>query len=366
MQLNQLVIALLLGAMLSACRIEIKTPTSGAVSTTSGNIDCAVGQLCDIDLVDIYFDEEFIARPASGFVFEEWQDANGQLCRGEAGTCSVSTAVFAGNDFFEKLLSYQNIVAHLTPVFRSTGFHTLFIGHSFFNPIAAAMRGHAAAAGIESHSDERVFNGGPNGAPEAFWNHPDQGPRIKGILDEGDVDLFVMTFHGDYPDDTGYVNWIDYALTNNPHIRIGLALPWGARPASRTTAAYDTSWTAGHDGGWHKLLDRLRAQFPDTEIFCIPYGFSAIELRKLLDAGTLDDVSQLTGAADDAIYTDALGHGGDILKDLAELVWLRAIYGIDLTTYPDTPGYSADLNGIAQTIVDNHDPEYDAPYRSPD
>ena len=71
MRLNQLVIALLLGAMLSACRIEIKTPTSGAVSTTSGNINCAAGQLCDIDLVDIYFDEEFVARPASGFVFEE-------------------------------------------------------------------------------------------------------------------------------------------------------------------------------------------------------------------------------------------------------------------------------------------------------
>ncbi|MFP8873100.1 MAG: hypothetical protein VCB42_00900, partial [Myxococcota bacterium] len=50
-----------------------------------------------------------------------------------------------------------------------------------------------------------------------------------------------------------------------------------------------------------------------------------------------------------------------ILVDLGQLVWLNAIYDVDLTTYAYDPGYIADLKGIAQSIMDAHDAAYAGP-----
>ena len=59
-------------------------------------------------------------------------------------------------------------------------------------------------------------------------------------------------------------------------------------------------------------------------------------------------------AAGDAIYRDSFGHADDILIDLGRLVWLNAIYDVDLASYSWNHGYTADLNGIAQSIMDDH------------
>jgi hypothetical protein len=79
-----------------------------------------------------------------------------------------------------------------------------------------------------------------------------------------------------------------------------------------------------------------------------------VELRLLFEAGNLPDVSRLVGDADDAIYTDIGGHAGDIPVELGQLVWLNAIYDVDLTTYAYDPGYLTDLKGIAKEIMDAH------------
>jgi hypothetical protein len=86
-----------------------------------------------------------------------------------------------------------------------------------------------------------------------------------------------------------------------------------------------------------------------------------LELRLLFAAGNLDDVDFLVSATGDAIYRDSLGHADDILIDLGQLVWLNAIYDVDLTTYAYDPGYMADLKGIAQSIMDAHDAAYGPP-----
>jgi len=39
------------------------------------------------------------------------------------------------------------------------------------------------------------------------------------------------------------------------------------------------------------------------------------------------------------------------------LVWLNAIYGVDLSTYAYEPAYTTDLKAIAQMIMDEHDDE---------
>lgn len=239
-----------------------------------------------------------------------------------------------------------------------TGVHSLFIGHSFFRPFADGMPFHAAQAGIVGHTQNVVFSGGATGAPQALWENPTKSAEIKAILDDGDVELFGMTYHPDYPSSEGYENWIDYALARNPDTSFFLGLPWSTDPASTTAATYASTWLTGHATDWHDLIDYLRALYPRVEIFCIPYGQSAVELRLLFEAGNLPDVNFLIGASNDAIYTDTLGHAGDILVDLGRLVWLNAIYDVDLTTYSWNPGYSTELKAIGQAIMDAHNATY--------
>lgn len=241
------------------------------------------------------------------------------------------------------------------------GVKALFIGHSFFRPFADEMPFHAAQAGIVGHTQNVVFQGGANGAPEALWNNPTTRATIQGYLDAGDVELFGMTYHTDYPSTLGYENWIDYALAQNPNTRFMIALPWLPYPATMSASVYADTWHAAHTAAWHGFLDVLRGLYPGVEIFCNPYGQSGVELRLLFDAGNLPDVNFLTGAANESIFTDSLGHAGDILKDLGELVWLNVIYGIDLNTYAYDPGYITALKPIAQTIMDAHNATYASP-----
>ena len=253
------------------------------------------------------------------------------------------------------LLTSAGSSAHAQP----SGIKAVFIGHSFFRPFADEMPFHATQAGIVGHTQNVVFRGGANGAPEALWNDPVTRAEIQGYLDAGDVEIFGMTYHGDYPTLTGYISWIDYALAQNPSTRFMIAIPWSAQPGAVTAQVYASTWLAAHAGGWHdNIIDALRALYPGVEIFCNPYGQSAVELRLLLDAGNLPGVSNVIGPKATSLHTDALGHAGDILKDLGELVWLNRIYDIDLLTYGYNPPWTTDLKAIAQSIMDAHNAEY--------
>jgi hypothetical protein len=256
------------------------------------------------------------------------------------------------------VLSIQNAAGEVP----SVGSKSLFIGHSFFEPFADGMPNYAAAAGITGHSQLVVFSGGSSGTPLAFWNNATKSAQIKAYLDSGDVELFAMTTFEAYPSTEGYENWINYALAKNPNTRFALALPWGPYPADNDAATYANGWNLIHTSQWHAFVDELRAMYPGVDIYCLPYGQSAGELRLLLDANNLPDVQSMTGAAANSIYTDALGHPGYILRDLGRLVWLNAIYDVDLTAYSYGPSYITDLNGIATSIMAGHDPDYDAAY----
>ena len=240
------------------------------------------------------------------------------------------------------------------------GFTSLFIGHSFFRPYADLMTDYAPAAGISGHSQVVVFSGGATGAPEALWNNASKKLTITNALDTGNVELFGMTYHPDYSGTAGYVNWITYALDKNPSTRFFIALPWIPQPSNYTDELYSAIWEA-YKPGWHAFIDELRVLFPNTDIFCIPYGQSAVELRGHYTAGDLPEITAMQGAAT-SIFTDNLGHPGTILIDQGILVWLPAIYGVDLTNYSYGPTYSIDLKPIAQSIMAGHDPDYNAAY----
>ena len=243
------------------------------------------------------------------------------------------------------------------------GFDSLFIGHSFFRPMAEEMAVLAPLAGFDAHTQEVVFSGGATGSPEGLWLQNTKRTTIQAELDEGDIDLFGMTYHPNYPSLTGYVNWIDYALAANPDTIVFVAIPWITNPVSYTAASYAAALDVGYPAVVHPLIDSLRAEYPDTTIFAIPYGLSAGGLYTRYADGELDDVTELVGSNGSGVFRDGFGHADHILEDLASLVWLQAIYGVDLAAFDAGYDWTVDLNTIASSILAEHDPAYDAPWR---
>ena len=243
----------------------------------------------------------------------------------------------------------------------TTGFNSLFIGHSFFQPVANRLAFHAANAGIVDHTQQTVFSGGATGAPQALWENAAKRAQIEGLLDTGEIDLFGMTYHPDYPSLEGYENWVAYALSRNPHTIIFVGFPWATYPGATDATAYGTSWHAAYDTIATGIIDGLRARFPSTRFFSIPYGHAAVDLYALYATGNLPDVRSFVAADGSGLFRDTFGHGGDILIDLAALVWLRAIYHVDLAAYAYDPGTATDLLAIAAAIMDAHDSTYNLP-----
>ena len=243
------------------------------------------------------------------------------------------------------------------------GFDSLFIGHSFFRPMAEEMAVLAPLAGFDAHTQEVVFSGGATGSPEGLWLQDTKRATIQAELDEGDIDLFGMTYHPDYPSLTGYVNWIDYALAANPDTIVFVAIPWITNPVNYTAASYAAALDVGYPAVAYPLIDSLRDEYPDTTIFAIPYGLSAGELYTRYADGELDDVTELVGSNGSGVFRDGFGHADHILEDLASLIWLQAIYGVDLAAFDAGYDWTVDLNTIASSILAEHDPAYDAPWR---
>lgn len=355
------IVALATVLLAAACSQPIEIVGQGDVRSQTGTRDCSFADHeagapgCAVNVVTGAYDETYTAEPHSGWYFHRWVN----YCHASPdNTCSF--------DVSEEIVRQAagQTVPPLIAIFRPdvvTGFDSLFIGHSFFNPFANGMAFHANEAGFVDHTQSVVFSGGSTGAPEALWNDTAKRTQIQEILDEGDTDLFGMTYHPTYPSITGYVNWIDHALAANPDTRIFVALPWLTDPGGFDAATYAATWNAAHDALFHPLLDSLRAEFPGVDIYGIPYGQAAAELYRLYDAGQLPDVDSLVSDSGDGIFRDEFGHADDILVALGELVWLRAIYDVDLSTYAHDPGYETDLKAIADAIMDAHDPAYDAP-----
>ncbi len=345
----------------AACNHPIEIVGEGDVLSASGTRDCTFADheagspnCTENTVTGGAYDETYTGVAAPGWHFHRWAT----YCTDTTGPCSV------GADASTVAAAQGETATPLVAIFRPdviTGFDSVFIGHSFFNPFAQGMNFHATNAGFTDHTQGTVFSGGATGAPEALWNNANKRAQIQALLDTGDVDLFAMTYHPTYPTLTGYRLWIDYALAQNPDTRIALALPWLPNPGSFTAANYAASWNAAHETLWHDLVDDLRDEYPGTDIYGIPYGQAAGELYELYAAGQLPDVDTLVSGNGDAIFRDAFGHADDILVDLGRLVWLRAIYGVDLETYAWDPGYQVDLAAIATAIMDEHDPAYNAP-----
>ncbi len=239
-----------------------------------------------------------------------------------------------------------------TPVTR---YNTLFMGHSFFAPIARQIPTHMTRLGVDAHSQHVESSPGETGTPIALWEDEGHRNAVQAILDTGEVELFGMTAS---PTMEGYTLWIDYALSKKPNTKIVIGTPWLDFPADYSDAAtYENTIIDGIDSKIQVDIDALRSLYPNTEIINLPYAFAAIELRNMFEAGQLPNITELIGSnADTSIFSDQKGHGhgNGLLLDLAEFIWLSHIYGINLDAYDYSAGHNIDLKEVAKSILDKY------------
>ena len=221
-------------------------------------------------------------------------------------------------------------------------------------PFAEKIPRLAERVGIPNHRQEIVFSGGASGAPMALWQDDEDRNAAQAILDGGDVDVLVMICCSEgwleTADDQGIVNWIDYALEQNPNTRFALAFPWPDFPERYDSASFNSRWDEGYTM-WKQTIDTMRSRYDGVEIFSIPHGRASTQLWNLFDAGELPEVSAVRGPGTSSIFTDRKGHAGDIFKNMGATIWVGAIYGVDVSEMTYGVNYETDIAGMAQAIV---------------
>ena len=244
-----------------------------------------------------------------------------------------------------------------------SGYNALYIGHSFGKPFAERLVEFAEDSGIDEHCQNIVFRGGNDkGNPQALWSDDVAREEIQEILDKGNIDLLIMICCSDTPADIesywAFPNWIDYSLSRNSDTKFALAMPWLDSPQRYETAEiFSTVWNLLNERIWHTIINNLRESYPEVEIFSVPHGLAAVELRSQFEAGSLDDVNTLIGNNGNSIFRDGMGHPAEILHDLGTLVWLGSIYDIDLSLHPSgntgkkIDDYMLDLRSLAESIL---------------
>ena len=105
---------LLFLTLLSGCKIEINSPTTGSVVSESLSYSCDPGDTCIIDVSDTFFDETFRAKPADSFQFTSWKKKT--LCGNRKKPCNLSTVSFGDNEDLLAILD-SDITVYLQPEF---------------------------------------------------------------------------------------------------------------------------------------------------------------------------------------------------------------------------------------------------------
>ena len=249
------------------------------------------------------------------------------------------------------------------------GHRMLLIGNSFFKPYANHLDDVAADAGYGNHNSTLVFRGGENGWAVSFWNDSTSTSHqeIKAAFDEGGIEYFGMT-SGSSPDNRteGFSEWIQYGLQENPDMKVFISIPPTDFPMNWTDTAEHYGFNSIESLYYylvntiiHKtVVDPLRAEFPNTTIFTIPTGWAAIDLLKMKQDGLLLDSIDIIGPSATSLFTDAKGHQGQIIVEAGTLMWMKGIYRENLGTNSYPTGFNTDLHGLADQIMNNHDPLY--------
>ena len=121
-------------AVLSGCKIVVVVPEGGKVVSESGAHVCNAGETCEIPVIDIFFDETFIAEPGGDYNFVHWQKAAKHFCGETVNACRLYTTLFEG---FPALMAFleSDEKFYLRPIFLEKGGFDNQPANACFNPV---------------------------------------------------------------------------------------------------------------------------------------------------------------------------------------------------------------------------------------
>lgn len=213
------------------------------------------------------------------------------------------------------------------------GASCLFIGHSFFIPVAKSFDKFARQTGCTNHQMDFVFAGGQSGLPAQLWNNSRNKKAIEEKLASGNIDLLGMTAGGRKEIKLqDYQNWIDLALKYNTNTQFFIGQPWINRGPSRDLEEFNKLIESKGEKVF-ALVKKLRKAYPNTTIYFINYGKTASVMKAMYEKDKLEDIKQLSGRDNHSLFSDRfIGHAGPMLLDLAALSWLNFIYGTEMVS----------------------------------
>lgn len=126
MKVQSLLMATFVLACLQACQIIQEVPEGGAISSKSGDRDCAEGRTCVIDVEKgSTFSDTFTAVPKSGYVFTGWRKSDNYLCGGSSEPCVLENVPSA--------MTANDVGLMLAPTFEQAGYACI----ALYDPVCA-------------------------------------------------------------------------------------------------------------------------------------------------------------------------------------------------------------------------------------
>jgi hypothetical protein len=157
--------------------------------------------------------------------------------------------------------------------------------------------------------------------------------------------------HGEEPPTKGY-NCV--FMGHSFFYPIAETFPWGPL-FDVPSAQFSDFYRARFEIPVHGLVDELRQKYPDNIIFVIPHGKGVAELYAKYKAGEIPEITRVVQPPGDdaaeAFFADTSAHIGKMPLVLSQLIWLAAIYQVDVREIEWDTGYQFDLKTMAYDNV---------------
>ena len=114
----QLFTLLALVLAVTGCKLRITVPEGGRVVWGDGTYQCEQGQTCDVDVVDFFFAETFLAEPMEGYYLRYWDGGDRRFCgKNPTPSCHFDISGFRGYGVLESYLESDDEIFYLQPRF---------------------------------------------------------------------------------------------------------------------------------------------------------------------------------------------------------------------------------------------------------
>ena len=147
-----------------------------------------------------------------------------------------------------------------------TGYHCLFVGHSYFIPVIDRFKTLPGQCGIVNHRQQKVYVGGAGGSVRRLWEKDSSRLKIQKILVTGKIELLGMTYHGSANSSRfeDFERWVDFALKHNPQAAFFFGHRWESRgPTTKLSDYKETSRKNSAD--LYVTVEKLRKLHPKNK-----------------------------------------------------------------------------------------------------